>query len=419
MSVFEVFGALLTAVAALGFINHKLVRLPDSVGITATGMVASLLLTVAGSQVPALSQWAQTLVGQIDFSEVIFHGLLGTLLFAGSLHVNISDLARQKAAILALSTLGVLLSTAAVGLFTYYSMALAGVHLSMLHCLLFGALISPTDPIAVMGVLKRAGVPQSLEMKVCGESLFNDGTAVVMFMLLLAMANGSTAPEPLLVAGMLLREIVGAAFLGLALGYGVYRMLRAIDSFAVEMLITLAVATAGYALAEKLHVSAPLTVVVAGLVVGNYIQRDPRLAKTREHLFQFWELLDELLNLVLYGLIGVQLIALAQQPSLSQWAVAALFIPVVLLARLFSVSVPLRLLRPLATVSPSAPLVLTWGGLRGGISIALALSLPPFAGRDLLVMGTYAVVMFSLLVQAPTLSVLLRRLGLGKAGQTP
>jgi monovalent cation:H+ antiporter, CPA1 family len=415
MSVFELIGALAAVVALFGYINHRMIRLPDTVGITAMGLAASLLLALVGRHVPGLVEWAAGFSARLDFPEIVFHGLLGILLFAGSLHINISDLARQKVPVLVLATVGVVLSTAIVGFGAWWALGTIGIPIGLKYCLLFGALISPTDPIAVLGILKTAGVPKALEMDIAGESLFNDGTAVVAFLILLGIATGVSQPTAGAVALLLAREVLGALLAGLAIGYVGFFMLKGVDSYPVEIIITLALATGGYALAERLHVSAPLAVVVMGLVVGNHGARSAMSESTRQHLFAFWELLDEVLNLVLFGLIGVKLLALASDASDAAWGAAALLVPVVLLARFASVGLPALVFRPwVRRPTPHAVKVLTWGGLRGGISVALALSLPDFEGRDTFVVATFAVVLFSLLVQAPTLGPLLRRLSIAR-----
>lgn len=330
------------------------------------------------------------------------HGLLSLLLFAGALHVDLSRLKQQKVSILLLATVGVVISTAVVGYGVFYLLQLVGAPVPLMVCLVFGALISPTDPIAVLSVLKKANVSPELESKIAGEALFNDGTAVVAFMTLLGLAMGSTSLDAGAVALTLAKEVIGAGVLGLVVGYGAVLMLRQLDSYAVEILITLALATAGFSLAEQLHVSAPLAVVVMGLVIGS-AGKKAMTEKSREHLFSFWELLDELLNLMLFGLIGLEVIALTMD-----WGViwmGMLAVPVVLAARAVSVSVPFFALSRLRKrTSPNAVPIMTWGGLRGGISIALALSLPlSMEGRDTIVGITYVVVIVSLLVQATTL----------------
>jgi CPA1 family monovalent cation:H+ antiporter len=380
------------------------------------GLVASLLMALLGHSMPGTAAWARGFADRVDLSSLVLHGLLGILLFAGSLHVNLSDLARQKLPVLVLSTVGVLLSTLLVGYGVYWLLQVLGQPIALKYCLLFGALISPTDPIAVLSVLKTAGAPKALEMDIAGESLFNDGTGVVAFLVLLGIATGTSEVSVPAIAWLLAVEVLGGIVFGLVVGYLAFLMLRGVDSYPVEIIITLALATAGYSLAERVHVSAALAVVVMGLVIGNHGARSAMTQRTRDHLFPFWELMDEVLNLLLFGLVGLELLGLSD--SEGSWWIAALFVPVVLLARFGSVGLPAIFLRPwLKTRVPHAVKVLTWGGLRGGISIALALSLPDFHGQDMLVMGTYCVVLFSLLVQATTLAALLRRLGL--CAETP
>jgi CPA1 family monovalent cation:H+ antiporter len=414
MSFLELLATLLTAVGVLGYFNHRVLRLPDTIGITAMGVLVSLALAAVGSAVPGAAEWARGIVGRFDFPDLVLHGLLSVLLFAGSLHVSFGELSRQKLPVLVLSTVGVVLSTAIVGAGAWLLLHALGSPVQLKHCLLFGALISPTDPIAVLGVLRTAGVPQALETDIAGESLFNDGTGVVAFLVLLGLATGSSEPTVPGVALLLVREVLGALLLGAAAGYLAFLLLRGVDSYPVEIIITLALATAGYSVAERLAVSAPLTVVVAGLVIGNHGVRHAMSARTREHLLSFWDLVDEVLNLVLFGLVGLQLLAFSGDQVV--WVAAGLLVPVVLAARFLSVGAPALLLRPwLHRRTPHAVKVLTWGGLRGGISVALALTLPEFTGRDTLVMATYAVVFFSLLVQAPTLGRYLRYLRIGSA----
>ena len=408
MTIFQLLGLVTTIIAFFGYVNHRFIRLPDTLGITVVGLVVSTLLVFVGHHEPRAVQWAQHFVDSIDFYEVVFHSMLPLLLFAGSLHVNIAEIAKEKGSILLLATVSVAVSTLAVGFGLHFGLALVGVHIQLVYCMLFGALISPTDPIMVLGVLKKVGVPQGLETKISGESLFNDGTAVVAFLLILGLATNPSPPTWTEVGALLFNEVVGAVALGLGVGYGAVLLLRGVDSYPVEILITLALATAGYGLAESLHASAPLAVVIMGLVMGNLGAAKAMSEKTKQHLFSFWELIDELLTLVLFGLIGLQVLALDMNAT-HLW-VGALAVPVVLVARWLSVGMPLVAMLPFRTFSPHAVKILTWGGLRGGISIALALSLPAFAGRDLLIGATYVVVLFSLLVQATTLGPLLRRL---------
>lgn len=407
MTVFQGIGVLFTLVAIFGVINYRFIKLPDTLGITAVGLVTCLGLSILGFYHPGLVAEARKLVAQIDFADVVFHGLLSLLLFASALHVDLSRMQRQRAAVVLLATVGVVISTAAVGGGFYYVAQWLGHPISFLWCLVFGALISPTDPIAVLSVLKNAGAPESLETKIAGESLFNDGTAVVAFLTLVGLATGTTEFSASHAALALVREVFGALVLGASLGYGATLLLRSVDSYPVEILITLALATGGYSLAEIVHVSAPLSVVIMGLVIGNH-GAVTMSEKTREHLFNFWELLDELLNLVLFGLIGLEVIALSLQQHIVWLGLAA--IPVVLAARGISVAVPLLALQNFRRLNPHSATILTWGGLRGGISLALALSLPSFPGREMLIGVTYLVVVFSLLIQATTLGKLVRHL---------
>ena len=408
MTAFQLVGALTGLIAVFGYLNYRFIKLPDTVGITAVGLIFSLVLSVYSHWVPEIGVWARETTLAIDFPEVIFHGMLGMLLFAASLHVNISDLSRLKTPIVVLSTVGVVLSTAVVGIGAHTLFWLFGVDVPLVFCLLFGALISPTDPVAVLGLLKTAGVSKSLETKISGESLFNDGTGVVAYLVLLGIAAGTTTPTAASVSLLLVKEIVGAVLLGLAAGYLAVTMLKALDSYAVELLITLSLATGGYALAEHLHVSAPIAVVVMGLYVGNRGARTAMTEKTRQHLFSFWELIDEVLTLVLFGLIGIQVVALTFDVRYLPALVLA--IPLVLTARFVSVGLPMMFMRRFHETARNSVKIMTWGGLRGGISIALALSLPPFPSRDLIILATYGVVLFSLLVQAPTLPYVLRAL---------
>jgi CPA1 family monovalent cation:H+ antiporter len=401
MSALQIVGLVITLVAVFGYLNRRFVRLPDAIGITAIGVVVSLVTVILARFDPGIGGAVGATVAGIDFPAVLLHGVLGLLLFAASLHINIADIAREKWLVLVLATCGVLLSTAIVGGLFYLATAALGLGISPLHCLLFGALVSPTDPVAVVAILKRVGVPKSLEMRIAGESLFNDGTAVVVFLTLLEIGSGSGNASAGSTALLFATEVLGGTAFGLAAGYAAFRMMRRIDSYPVEIMITLALATGGYALAEALHVSAPIAVVLMGLMVGNRGKREAMSDETRDRLFNFWQIVDELLNLLLFGLIGLEMIVLTF--SGVQAAAAALGIVIVLVARLVSVGVPLLAAPRLRPVRKAAIVIMTWGGLRGGISIALALSLPDLPGRETLVSTTYAIVIFSILVQALTL----------------
>ncbi len=415
MSLFELTGLILFIVALFGYINGRFLRMPDTLGNTAIGLLASLAMLVLSLKNETAHATAMRLLNAVNFSELMFHGMLGLLLFAGSLHVSVSKLRSQRIAIFLLASVAVLVSTLVVGYSFHFAMEFLKLPIPLVYCFMFGALISPTDPIAVMGVLKKAGVPESLAAKITGESLFNDGTAVVLFLLLLGISQGGAAPTLSTVGTLFVKEVVGGLVLGVVLGYGAILMLKGMDSYPVEIITTLAVATGGYALAERLRVSAPLAVVVAGLIVGNTGAKVAMSDTTRTHLFAFWELLDEILNLVLFALIGLELLVMSfQEDSMLAGAIA---IPLVLLARWVSVLVPLMAGPVRRRLTRHAVTVLTWGGLRGGLSIALALSLPKFAGQAIVVMATYCVVVFSLLVQGATLGPLIGKLGLKDGSQ--
>jgi CPA1 family monovalent cation:H+ antiporter len=414
MSTFQVVSMVVCLVAVFGYLNHRFVRLPDAIGITAIGVVVSIGAVVLARFDAAVATEMRLAVARIDFPAVLLHGVLGLLLFAGSLHIDIRDVAKEKWLILSLATFGVVASTALVGAGFFAVTRAMGMAIPWLYCLLLGVLISPTDPIAVLAVLKRVGVPTSLETRIAGESLFNDGTAVAVFLTLLALAGGDAEVSVGSTALLFATEVFGGALFGIAAGYLGYFMLRGVDSYPVEILITLALANAGYAAAEKLAVSAPIAVVLMGLIVGNRGRKDAMSDETLKRLFGFWEVLDELMNLVLFGFIGLEMMTLTF--SVDQAVVAAAGIVIVLVARLVSVGAPILVTPRLRELRHAAIAIMTWGGLRGGISIALALSLPEFVGRSVLISTAYAVVIFSILVQATSLHRVIKAVLPAKAG---
>ncbi|MGO9446989.1 MAG: cation:proton antiporter [Thiobacillaceae bacterium] len=408
MTLFQTTAAILSMAALANYLNHRYLRLPSTMGLMVVGLMMSVGFVLLGKTGWIDVSHAAAFVRGIDFSETLLHGMLGFLLFAGALHLDLSDLAAQKWAIGVLATLGVVLATAATGVLFWLCARLLGFELPFVYALLFGALISPTDPIAVLGILKQSNAPLSLAIKITGESLFNDGIGVVVFLTILDIALSGSAPVARDVAVFLLEEAVGGTLLGLALGWVTFRLLLSVDAYAVEVLLTLALAAASYSLAEAMHVSGPIAVVVAGLVIGNQGRERAMSEKTREHVDTFWELLDEILNAVLFVLMGLEVIAVTL--SWRYLILGSLAIVAVLMARLFSVGLPVGLMRWRWNFSPGSVRILTWGGLRGGISIALALSLPPSPERDLILTSTYMVVVFSVLVQGLTLGPLIRKL---------
>lgn len=407
MEVLQIASLLLSLAAVFSYINYRYVRLPTTIGLMLIALLVSLALLALdklGLVFPA--EWARHVLDGIDFNLTLLHGMLSFLLFAGALHVNLNDLAQQKWVIAILASLGVLISTFIIGGLTWWLLGVLGLHIALIYCLLFGALISPTDPIAVLGILKTAGAPKTLETKIAGESLFNDGVGVVIFLALLGVAtSGEVQLEE--VAELFVVEALGGVVFGLLIGWIAYHMLSKVDNYQVEILITLALVMGGYSLAGALHVSGPIAIVVAGLLIGNHGRVLAMSEKTREHLDAFWELVDEILNAVLFVLIGLEVLALTFHEA--YLPAALLLLPVVLLARFISVGLPVTLMRRYRSFSPHAVKILTWGGLRGGISVALALSLPTGPERNAILAITYIVVVFSILVQGLTVGRLIRR----------
>jgi CPA1 family monovalent cation:H+ antiporter len=419
LTFFSLVSVLISLAAVSSYVNYRYIRLPTTVGVMLVALVASLTLVLVGPYAGGLREQAATLVSQIDFNQVVLHGMLAFLLFAGSIRVNLDELGREWLTVSLLAIVGTLLSTCIVGGMTWLVLRWLDLGIPLLHALLFGALISPTDPIAVLGIMKSVGASRQLEVQMAGESLFNDGLGVVVFLVLLQIsgldgAAGSRATAPHSIDGsavgfLLLKEVGGALVLGLAAGIVTYRMLKRVDNYQVEVLLTIALAMGLYAMADALHLSAPIAVVVAGLFVGNQGRAFAMTEKTREHVDTFWELVDEILNVVLFLLIGLELLVL---PIERGWLVAGILaIPVVLSARWLSVA---GIVGPLGWVTAQAKgaiPVLTWGGLRGGISVAMALSIPPNDSRSLVLTLTYFVVVFSILVQSLTVGRVIRMSG--------
>jgi CPA1 family monovalent cation:H+ antiporter len=408
---FDIIAILIGLTALFSWLNHKLIRLPATIGMLVFSLAATLIILVVGYFVPsvAVDKELAGFLRSVDFNETLMKGMLGFLLFAGAMHVNLNDMVSRRYAITLMATLGVLLSTALVGTGAYFTFQLLGIPVPYLICLVFGALISPTDPVAVMGVLKTIHVPPSLKAKIAGESLFNDGVGVVVFTILVAIvaSTGGTPPTVGSVAILFAQEALGGALLGVATGLLVHFAMRRIDEYVTEIMLTLALVTVTYAVAAHLHVSGLIAVVAAGLLIGNIGTEKAMSETTSEHLNNFWTLIDEILNAILFLLIGLEVVVLHFEQS---FLVAGLIaIPLVVLARFISVGSTALLLKPFRRFTPGAVQVLTWGGLRGGISVALALSLPLWEQKPLILTVTYIVVIFSIVVQGLTIGPLIRR----------
>ncbi len=405
---------LIVLTAVFAYINARFLKLPFTIGLMLISIVLSMLVMALGAYDPALLRYEQQLVQSIDFHELLMDGMLSLLLFAGALHVDFGKLRAYAAPILAFATLGVITSTVLVAGGFWLILQWVGVPLDFIYCLLFGALISPTDPIAALGILKKLGVPKKLEIKIVGESLFNDGIAVVVFLSLYQIAQlGMEQVSLESVSLLLLEEVGGGILLGLVLGSVGYYMLGSIDDYEAEILITLALVVGGYGLANLLHFSGPLAMVVVGLMVGNeHFRRGTMTEETSLYIDRFWEIIDVLLNALLFVLIGLEIVVLPFNQTFLLLGLLA--IPLVLLCRVLSLAVPVAVFRKPLEFEPHTTTIMTWGGLRGGISIALALSLAADMPRDLLIGVTYSVVAFSIIVQGLTIEPLLRRLRRGQ-----
>jgi len=410
MSFFQIATALVTVAALAAYLNHRWIRLPATIGLMAVTLVLSVAILALGRTGLIGLAPAAEFVRSVDLSAVLLHGMLAFLLFAGALHVDLEALGKEGSVVAVLSTVGVAVATLVAGGLFFVVARWVGFDLPLPWALLFGALISPTDPIAALGILRQAGAPQSLETQLIGESLFNDGIGVVIFLMLLEFASHGAHHGAARIGAFLIFQCAGAVGLGLVLGWLTYRLLRTVDAYPVETMLTLALAMGGYAAAEELGVSAPITVVVAGLVIGNQGRAFGMSATTRQHLDSFWELIDEILNAMLFVLLGLELIP--QSLSARHFLAGLLAILIVLCSRALSVGLSAALIRLRRRLSRSDLAILTWGGLRGGISIALSLSLPAGPEKDLIVAVTYAVVVFSVLGQGLTLGRLVRWLAL-------
>ncbi|QEE39183.1 MULTISPECIES: sodium:proton antiporter [unclassified Methylobacterium] len=411
ISIFDLAALLLTLSALFGWLNRRFLRMPHTIGLLVMGLLASLSLVGLDLAFPAQHLYADLtrVLGQVDFTDVVMNGMLAFLLFAGAMSLDLRMLRDRAWAVATLALVGTLISTALVGGAFWLAADAIGRPVPLAWAFVFGSLISPTDPVAVLATLKNVKVPEALEVEMQGEALFNDGIGIVLFTVLVAFAAGSggEAMSAGGVAKLLVQEAGGGLVLGVFTGYVAYRAMRAIDDFPVEVLITLALVAGTYALAQKLHFSGPLAVVAAGLLVGDRAPRDAMSERTQGYVSALWTLIDEVLNSVLFLLIGLEVLVLRFE--LGGLALAACAVPIVLVARLVAVSTPLLMFRWGGNLSPRNVPFLTWAGVRGGISVALALSIPESDAKPAILAATYAVVLFTIIVQGSTLGMVARR----------
>ena len=409
MQIYHYFTVIIILAAAFGYFNKRFLKLPRTIGVMIIALLTSLGIVLTASSFPDLFVQTKEMILSIDFYTILMEIMLSFLLFAGSIHIRLNDIKSERVPIIAFSTIGVLLSTFIVGGLMYLLLQAFSLDIPFINCLLFGALISPTDPIAVMGILKTANIPKSLETKISGESLFNDGVAVVLFVAILEISKVGFENMGLAdIALLFLREAGGGIILGTILGsVGTY-ILKTIDDYSVEVMVTLAMVMGGYWLASSLHISGPLAMVVAGIFIGNRGREVGMSRITEEYIDKFWEMLDEILNAVLFLLIGLELLVINFENIYILIGVIAIF--VVLLARFISVGIPFFLLKRRVNFETNSFPILVWGGIRGGISVALALALPRESSGDMFVTITYIIVLFSIIFQGLTIGKLAKKL---------
>lgn len=401
MDLFHLFSILIVLSAGFAYINFRVLKLPNAIGLMLVSLIFSFFILIVGYYFPSFKEDIAIKMESINFSELLLESLLSFMLFAGAIHIKFKDLNNEKLSILLFSTISVLISTFMIGFASYYLLNFMGIEVQLIHAMLFGALISPTDPIAVLSILKSAGVTKSLETKIAGESLFNDGVAVVVFITILKLAKPGTEINMSSILLLFGQEAIGGLVLGIVIGYIGYKLIASIDNYQVEVLITLAIVMGGYTLAHYTHVSGPLAMVAAGLITGNHGKSLGMSDVTAEYVDKFWELIDEILNALLFVLIGLELLIIQTNQKV---VFAAIFILLItLVTRYISVYIPSIAVRLKERINQKTILILTWGGLRGGISIALALSINPEYNKDIWVTITYVIVCFSILVQGMTI----------------
>ena len=409
MELYYSFSVLIVLASIFSYLNIRYLKLPSTIGVMLIAMFVSIALVVVGNIYPKLLVNFSEIFKDVDFTEVLMGAMLNFLLFAGAIHINLADLREQKTPVIVFSSVSVVISTFAIGSILFYLLPYLAINLPFIYCLLFGALISPTDPIAVLGILKGANVPKSLETKVAGESLFNDGVAVVVFAVILELTKGSDIDISFSnISWLFIKEAFGGLFLGAVLGLSSAYFMRRVDDYKVSVLITLSIVMGGYLIAHSVHISGPLTMVAAGLVLGNYGRKEHSISlSTKDYLNKFWELIDEILNAILFLFIGFELLLIPK--VLDYWQVGILAVGVVLIARFLSIFIPAKLIPFKEEFDMPTIRILVWGGLRGGVSIALALSINHGPHKELIIAITYFVVVFSIVVQGLTIGKLANR----------
>jgi monovalent cation:H+ antiporter, CPA1 family len=410
MELYYSFSVIIVLASLFAYINLKYLKLPNAIGIMIMSVIVSLLIRFTGASLfPELTKELYRIVFEFDFTEILMGAMLNFLLFAGAVHVNFSELKEQRLPIITFSTLGVAISTFTIGGILFLIAPIFDVQLPFIYCLLFGALISPTDPIAVLGILRKANVKKSLEIKITGESLFNDGVGVVIFAIILQLTQTQATEISFgFISWLLIQEAIGGLALGLILGYTASKAIKGIDDYIVSVLITLSVVMGGYLIAKFLHISGPLTMVAAGLIIGNYGKKVAMSTETKDYLTKFWELLDEILNAVLFLFIGLELLIIRDFES--YWVISVVAIFVVLIARTIAIGLPSLIVPFKPKLSRGTLTMLVWGGLRGGISIALVLMIKDPTYKEILLEMTYFVVLFSVIVQGLTIEKISKKM---------
>lgn len=408
MDLFHLFSILIVVSAAFAYINFRYLKLPSTIGLMLVSLVFSLFILIFGNYFPEFTKDVTTTMYNINFSELLLEGMLSFMLFAGAIHIKFKDLNNEKLSILLFSTISVLISTFIIGFASYYILTFMGFKIELIHAMLFGALISPTDPISVLSILKSTGISKSLETIIAGESLFNDGVAVVVFITILKLASPGSNLDATSILMLFGQEAIGGLILGLIVGYIGFKFIASIDNYQVEVLITLAIVMGGYTLAHYLHVSGPLAMVIAGLIIGNQGKVLGMSDTTARYVDGFWELIDEILNALLFVLIGLELLVIKTNEKILFAAI--IILGITLITRYISIFIPSISVRLKERITQKTRLILTWGGLRGGISIALALSINPEYHKEIWVTITYIIVCFSILVQGLTIGKLAKKM---------